>query len=376
MWSRTCVCACAVVILAGGCRVDDKSFSGLDATNLDATLVDATLLDDAASEDASTIDGAGPDAMQLDAAPVGVWRPTASLPSSRFDLGVATSGDVVYAVGGSRPGGEVLDQVLFAHVEPSGDLGAWTATSALPSRRSGLIAVVHGGYLYALGGGNGAAPTSDVWFAPIQPDGSVGAWVPTASFAAPRISFAAVVVGDRVYALGGNGIGQNYTDVLVATFAANGSLGGWAALTPLPAPLTVHAAFATATHLYVVGGTRTGEAPNNLVTVAPINPDGTIGAWSATTPFTTGRGWHASLLIGGTVYLLGGTGPGGSTYFGDAQVATVTASGAVGPWMPTMPLPGPRGASGAVAVGGRLYLVGGRDATTVFDAVHVMTPGP
>ncbi len=81
-------------------------------------------------------------------------------------------------------------------------------------------------------------------------------------------------------------------------------------------------------------------------------------------------------MIGGTVYLLGGTGPGGSTYFGDAQVATVTAGGAVGPWMPTTPLPGPRGASGAVAVGGRLYLVGGRDATTVFDAVHVMTPGP
>ncbi|MBL8620373.1 MAG: hypothetical protein JNK64_03690 [Myxococcales bacterium] len=112
------------------------------------------------------------------------------------------------------------------------------------------------------------------------------------------------------------------------------------------------------------------------MTVAPINPDGTIGAWSATTPFATGRGWHASLLLGARAFVLGGTGPGGGTYFGDAQVATVLPGGALGAWAATTPLPGPRGAAGAVAVGGRLYLIGGRDATTEFDRVDVMTPGP
>jgi len=239
-----------------------------------------------------------------------------------------------------------------------------------------LVALAHGGHLYALGGGNGPSPTSDVWHAPIQPDGSVGAWVATASFAAPRISFAAVVAANRLYAIGGNGIGQNYTDVLVATFNADGSLSGWSALTPLPAPLTVHSAFATSTHLYVVGGAHTGEDPNALVTVAPINPDGSIGAWTATTPFSTARGWHASLMIGARVFLLGGTGPGAGTYFNDVQVATVASGGAVGPWTVTTALPAPRGAAGAVATGGRLYLLGGRDATTVFDGVIVMTPSP
>lgn len=65
--------------------------------------------------------------------------------------------------------------------------------------------------------------------------------------------------------------------VTAPTHAA--TLSVWELTTPLPAALAGHAMAATTTHLYALGGV-------DAVDVVPIHPDGSVGAWRATTSLT------------------------------------------------------------------------------------------
>ena len=58
-------------------------------------------------------------------------------------------------------------------------------------------------------------------------------------------------------------------------------------------------------YLYIIGG-NDGAVPLNVVQFAPINADGTIGAWTATTPLTTTRQGQTNVAYNGYLYLIGG----------------------------------------------------------------------
>ncbi len=204
-----------------------------------------------------------------------------------------------------------------------GTIGAWTATTTFTTTsmpaRYGLSAVAYNGYLYVMGGQAGAS-TGDctaiycngVFYAPINSNGTIGAWTPTTFFTTTsmpaRYGLSAVAYNGYLYVMGGHAAtatgdcttGSDYCNgVFYAPINSNGSIGTWTATTTFTTTsMPARAQFAAVVYngyLYVMGGaaaTATGDCGTgsdlcNGTFYAPINSDGTIGAWTPTTFFTT-----------------------------------------------------------------------------------------
>jgi hypothetical protein len=109
---------------------------------------------------------------------LGAWTSTQALPSTlRFHSAVAYNG-YVYVLGGVN--GIATSTVLYAPINATGSLGAWTSTQALPSGIYESASVVANGSIYVTGGLDiNSIATSTVLYAPINATGSLGAWTST-----------------------------------------------------------------------------------------------------------------------------------------------------------------------------------------------------
>jgi hypothetical protein len=201
----------------------------------------------------------------------------------------------------------------------------WTASTPLPVGLSGHAAVFTGppgggagSYLYVLGGAdNTGVPRADVLFANVQPDGNVGAWVPTASLPG-GIGFHEAVVATPfnsrirrvgfLYVLGGavDATGQPSNKIYRGELNQDGTTVGWTQAGTLP--VAIHSFGAVIFHgsLYIAGGATTGNAPVSSVYRARIDTTGALGAWQTQPSLPSGLSYHALLSFGGHLYTLGG----------------------------------------------------------------------
>src|SRR6185312_6730859 len=113
--------------------------------------------------------------------------------------------------------------------------GAWTLTQALPYTDAAHMSVAYNGYIYTIAGITGAGTTSSVVFAPINATGSLGAW----SFTQPlpyasADSFGAAAYNGYLYVTGGTVNGGTTSSVVFAPINATGSLGAWSFAQPMP----------------------------------------------------------------------------------------------------------------------------------------------
>jgi IPT/TIG domain len=170
---------------------------------------------------------------------------------------------------------------------------------------------------------------------------------------------------------------------------------GWTQTASLPAPLQGLAAAVAAlnvqtsppTLLYALGGnsasaTDTAGKAANVTTVSFDTFDPATGllanpAWTTTTALPDKRGfasavfanaWNSVVPGNGNLYVIGGldgTGAATSTVYTAAVNAdgTIPAAGAAGTWKATTALPQPLYAAAAAIFQGRIYVVGGNDAT-------------
>ncbi len=370
-----------VVVMCASCDLD----SSLPTTNDDGAPIDATDVADAPdAPDARDVADA-PDAADVDAPVVfETWIPTESLTPGRFAHAAVARNGRLYVFGGQVSDTATTDVVQMASVMPDGNLTSWSETTRLPAARGGHASVGTDGHVYVLGGCcTGGQQVADVFYAPILADGTLGTWASTTPLPSARQTFAAVAHNGRVYAVAGNfgAGGINRQDVQMSNINGDGSLGPWTALTPLPAPWTAHTTIATTvagnSHLYLIGGGRSGEQPNGDVLVAPINGDGTIGAWASSTALPMPRAGHTSVVLNGTMRVMGGAAMNGGNGVTDVNEAPIAGAGGTGPWTAKAPLPIGRTGAASVVANGRVYVIGGlQDNTTPLGDVHALTPLP
>jgi hypothetical protein len=143
---------------------------------------------------------------------------------------------------------------------------------------------------------------------------------------------------------------------------ANGSLGAWQSLTPMPLPRANHCAVAAAGYLVVIGGNYEPDGGTSFVDidsvhVAPLHTDGSIGAWSlaGTTPSPV-SGCTAAAK-GSTIYLVDGIYD-DLTDEGTVFSADLSAAGVLGAWDRLGTLPNGQDAFSSVA-----WVAEGTDAT-------------
>ncbi|MFI5346382.1 MAG: IPT/TIG domain-containing protein [Elusimicrobiota bacterium] len=286
---------------------------------------------------------------------------------------------------------------------------AWKADSPLPVSYVQTKTVAAGGFLYKIGGrgDKGICGAADVLVAPLNPDGSAGAWTPTTSLPAVGASTVAATCGGVqytmsdivigwgyeaaysngfIYIMGGNLWNFNgYPDgqrihfssaVYYAATNADGTLGAW-----LQGPYLSTASFDAAGAayngtLYLTGG-RDDAVTTNVrrdVYYSRLNPDGSPAAWQTAAAQMPGGLWlHGAEAAAGRLYISGGI-----TYdpFPRDQItdavysAPLAADGTPGAWREESSLPLGLAGQGLKERHGILYTIGGQEPTFPTVSVH------
>lgn len=170
---------------------------------------------------------------------------------------VIVIGEFLYAFGGF--GGALLDTIERATIHPDGSLGAW---ELLPERFTTpryIHAMAHSETaLYAIGGhaeqgGTGIATTE---FATFQPDGKFAKWAPSASLTQGRYGLSAMAHDGYLYTFGGLDGATFYDTTERSRIGADGALGPWQTIAPLPAPFADIAIIGYRDWVYLIGGTN------------------------------------------------------------------------------------------------------------------------
>ena len=197
-------------------------------------------------------------------------------------------------------------------------------------------AIVTNNRVYLLGGLINSIDSSIVYTAPINPDGTLGTWVTDTPLPGAVYLSQSIVTNNRVYLLGGWSNGTYSFTVYTAPINTDGTLGAWVINTPLPVAVTYSQAIVTNNRVYLLGG-NINNVISSAVYTAPINPDGTIGTWVIDTPLPVTIINSQAIVTNNRVYLLGGTINSYSST--TVYTAPINPDGTLGAWVTNTPLP-------------------------------------
>jgi Kelch motif len=314
--------------------------------------------------------------LKITMAPIGVG-PTPDL--SKFQVGADLAQKPVDLATGPRdlsvPNGADLAQVPAC----TGNCGVGnfaTQSQHLNPPRTAYGMVVVGRNVYLIGGQAGAitpGPSTSVQRAPINPDGTLGQFVETATpLITARQVTAAVASSQYVYVVSGNtgdnGITPTFTGTVERAFInTDGSLGSFSTLSSQVATQREgHALAIVGSNLVVLGGDD-GTNLLSSVEIAPILVDGTLGSFTAGPSLLTAR--VPTLVISSSfLYAVGGE-AGGDVTVERASIAGGTL-GSFG--FDSITLRTRRTGHTATQVGDNIYVTGG--ATINVDAGGAIFP--
>jgi uncharacterized membrane protein len=166
----------------------------------------------------------------------------------------------------------------------------------------------------------------------------------------PREGLGAGTVGSKLYAIKGYNFGD--TGINQAYDPATNT---WTTLASSPTPESEFGATALGTRVYAIGGRTNGGTTVSIY-------DTSSNTWTFSTPMPTARRGAAVVPVGTTIYAIGGSAccaPGAAPQYA-ANEGYDTASNV---WRILAPLPSPRSDAYAVAVSGKIYVIGGFSST-------------
>jgi N-acetylneuraminic acid mutarotase len=305
------------------------------------------------------------------------WKTNANaLPNQRYQPGSATYNGYVYVVGGW--GSTTTD---YAKLNADGSIGTWqTSASALPAARHNLGVFVANGYIYAIGGNDTSATQSTVYYAKLAADGSIGTWRTNAN-ALPLVREAAGVVtsGGYAYVIGGYNGSASQSTVYYAKLNADGTIGAWQTnANALPLILDSFSTVVANGYIHLIGGysSSTGLLQSTVYS-GKINGDGTVDAWTSAGngSLPALREYGNAVVNNGYVYYMGGQTTGGVNQ-STVYYAKLNGSGVVGAWSTsTHALPDIRSGAGSIVANGYIYELGGTNGATQTTAYYARAGG-
>ena len=262
----------------------------------------------------------------------------------------------------------------------SGSPKAYSAGSQFATDRYGAGTAVLNGHIYIAGGCTSpidcATTTNSVQYAPINPDGTIGAWVAAANLPVSTGWGKLLSAANTIYYIGGQTAGSaaGTAGVYYATMSG-GNITGWNATTNLPAGRTQFGATVWNNRLYVVGGNDAGGNPTATVYASSQqNNGGSITSWDASSNnLNVARSGSTVIAYANNLYAYGGYT--GSQYLNDAQFSQINSTnGRAGPWSFTTSLPSTIRQADGFAANGLMYIFGGRSNDTVCQSNTIVAP--
>lgn len=293
---------------------------------------------------------------------VGSWTATTSFTDVRIYHMTTVYNGYMYVIGGLGQYYSALGTAQYARINADGTVGSWMTTNA-PVGRFGASVNVYNGYMYVTAGTKtGFIFDGTTEYAPIYSSGRLGAWSTTTSLSSTRALHKTVVYNGYIYTVGGslaNSAGT--TDLVEYAKIAVPSAAGYQAGTNMNEGRGGHTLVAYNSYLYYIAGSYdSASAARSSVYYAPINTNGSIGSWAATTSLNTARVYHTSVVNNGYIYALGGRGTaiGGST-LASTEYAQINSNGTLGAWTTTTAIPIATHSHASTIYNSRVYVTGG-----------------
>ena len=208
----------------------------------------------------------------------------------------------IYVIGGQvnstdAPGGTT--DVFNASFDPTtGAVGKWTQLkSSLPESLVGPAVTLFNGYVYVVGGlKSGGTPSTDVFSAPVQSDGTLGPWTQSSNAYPTAVSFAtAFGFAGKLYVLGGDSASSTdpnaqgtATGIQNVNFASavNGVVGNWTGTSSTIKNRKKQITWMAFGQVIDAEGIYNGLPGSLELERSQINPDSTLASWNGITATT------------------------------------------------------------------------------------------
>jgi hypothetical protein len=318
---------------------------------------------------------------------------TLNLPNGgRVGAGTFTSGEVVYLVGGRTASGTVPSVLTTTVFE--GNLTNWAEAPALPAPRSDFAIATLSGIPYVIGGKDATGATvGNVYRGQIS-NGQLTGWEEVADLALsePLSDLAATSTAAGLYVFGGrtsDGLLSNKTWHSELSTTGTPSLGRWAEVTELPLPEARADAtgISTGSSVYIVGGTGQNGPVNSTFFLAfdthgdprTNNETGRPFGWGVSVGQSAGaalpeaRYDFATFVNSGAIHVVGGYDANGAPVTTDLFTVPSPSNGSIVAWrrLEATDMPAARAEATAALVGQHVFVIGGTNDGTNFDATTV-----
>ncbi len=296
------------------------------------------------------------------------WREVAPMPHPRANHCSAAVGGFLVVVGGNyREGDEWItsDEVHAAPIEADGTLGAWRLAGRTPSAVTECNAAADGRTLYLVDGlFEDAADEGKVWSATLSGGGELSTFAVAGDLGDRRaISSEAWIEDGTLYLMDTVIVEGDESSVTLLGEIDGDGIADWQS-DDWSIGFRGQAQFAfEGNRLYVIGGYLGASEGNEVVgsvSVAAVDSDRSVGADRSTTALPAPRTFGEAIGVDGYVFVVGGR----EAIFGATGEATVFvaaagADGGLGAWAETEPLPEGRTNHDLVLAGDHLYVTGG-----------------
>lgn len=237
------------------------------------------------------------------------WSTNAFSPTALIWHSLIRKDNNIYILGGKEENpGSSLNYVNKVFRGDVNNLNVWNPTTPLPNNLSNAGAVVVGNWIYFMGGRNNSGTSQGIYYAPINPDGTLGAWI-TSSTTLPtaKHSFGVVSYNNHIIIVGG--VTGSVTNKVYKTTVnpADGSISPWTEIASLPGSQNGqnHTVLVGKTLMTVGGGNNSG--PTDKIYYTKVNADGTVQPWAESTHhLPQPLGGSAVAYANGYLYITGG----------------------------------------------------------------------
>ncbi len=292
-------------------------------------------------------------------------------PTPRAWLGSSTMSNLFFTIGGGTCSGAGCAQ-FGGNETPAVEVydassGSWSIRSPLSSPRFGLSAATANGFIFAIGG---TVASSSSALATLEAyDPGTNTWSRKTDMPTARWKLTASAVNGIVYAIGG-GPGGNQCQSTNANESYDPASDIWTARSPMPTPRWGAASDVLNGAIYVVGGSL--QCPQSIVTptgtLEAYNP--TTDSWVSATSMPTARWDLAAVAVGGKLYAIGGWDPISQTPLSVVEVYDPSTNA----WTTKSPMPTARTGLVAGDVNGKIYVFGGNDGFKPLFTLEVYDP--
>ncbi len=184
---------------------------------------------------------------------------------------------------------------------------------------------------------------------------------PDVQLPAARVDGATAVIGQTYLYAGGSDGTAAVATTYVSHAVGTGNLDAWSEGPALPQPRSDAATVVVGSTLYLIGGYGPDGAPTTTAYSITVGNDGTLGEWQPvdTLALPEPRAGGSAVTVADGIVVMGGTD--GTAPTRSVWKSQQDASGALGPWVAQQPLYEENMDGVAMHVGDIVFLIGGRN---------------